>query len=252
MRCLSGGVGRLCVVGAGNGNDLDLAALLGTYREVHLVDIDGAALNFAARSQDVTGHPALHLHGGIDVTGVLDTKGIWWHRGTTIEESDLGALAGRPAGRVAQGLPGGFDLVASTCLLSQLMESAGHALGADHPSFGKVERAIRIGHFRLLARLVAPGGSMVVISEVAASDVLPTLEKVPEEELLALMVRLGRANQHFRWVHPAQLEAVARADPEIRSRVAGVEWVRPWRWTLHGLTYLVSGIIVRFGAIARR
>ena len=35
---------RLCILGAGNTNDLDLAALLSTHREVHLVDIDSESL----------------------------------------------------------------------------------------------------------------------------------------------------------------------------------------------------------------
>ena len=36
--------GRLCVLGAGNCNDLDLASLLQAHREVHLVDLDAVAL----------------------------------------------------------------------------------------------------------------------------------------------------------------------------------------------------------------
>ena len=35
---------RLCLLGAGNLNDLDLTALLGRYREVVLVDLDGDAI----------------------------------------------------------------------------------------------------------------------------------------------------------------------------------------------------------------
>ena len=37
---LATGPGRLCVLGAGNANDLDLATLLEVHREVHLVDLD--------------------------------------------------------------------------------------------------------------------------------------------------------------------------------------------------------------------
>src|SRR5438132_14001730 len=44
---------RLCVVGAGNCNDLDLRWLAGAYGEVHLVDIDPLALDGAVRRQRV-------------------------------------------------------------------------------------------------------------------------------------------------------------------------------------------------------
>src|SRR5438105_15087755 len=42
---------RICVLGAGNCNDLDLAWLAQAYREVHLVDIDPAAIDEAAKRQ---------------------------------------------------------------------------------------------------------------------------------------------------------------------------------------------------------
>src|SRR5438105_5063893 len=45
--------GRLCVLGAGNCNDLDLQWLIDAYREVHLVDLDPAALEGAIRRQKV-------------------------------------------------------------------------------------------------------------------------------------------------------------------------------------------------------
>src|SRR6185295_19591792 len=48
--------GRLCVLGAGNCNDLDLPALLGAYREVHLVDLDEEALNRGVARQGLTSH----------------------------------------------------------------------------------------------------------------------------------------------------------------------------------------------------
>src|SRR6185437_4823832 len=65
------GRSRLCVLGAGNTNDLDLTALLTAHREVHLVDIDSQALALGVARQGVAKHPGLHLHGGVDVTAML-------------------------------------------------------------------------------------------------------------------------------------------------------------------------------------
>src|SRR5262249_19148251 len=77
--------GRLCVLGAGNGNDLDLPALLKAFREVHLVDLDAEALTFGTTFQKVAGHPGLRTH-EIDVAGV-DVRG--WSPGAVISAEDL-------------------------------------------------------------------------------------------------------------------------------------------------------------------
>ena len=47
--------GRLCVLGAGNCNDLDLRRLSERFDEIHLIDLDPAALGEAVRRQGVEG-----------------------------------------------------------------------------------------------------------------------------------------------------------------------------------------------------
>ena len=163
------GRSRLCVLGAGNHNDLDLTALLSAHREVHLVDIDSAALVRGAARQGVANHPRLHLHGGVDVTATL---GILSGR-TPMSElgpADFDAMAAWPASRTALVLPGGFDRVASTCLLSQILETAAHSLGRDHHQLADAQAALRAGHLRLMARLAAPGGEAVLVTDVVSSQ----------------------------------------------------------------------------------
>src|SRR4051794_6391029 len=178
-RLLSGGVtaagGRLGVLGAGNGNDLDLPALLSAHREVHLVDIDAEALALGAARQGVAGHPGLRLHGGVDVTATLGLLSGWASM-SALGPADFDALAAWPASRVAAFLPGGFDRVASTCLLSQVLETAAHTLGRGHRQLAEVQAALLAGHLRLMARLAAPGGEAVLVAEIVSSD---TLAKLP-------------------------------------------------------------------------
>src|SRR5665213_299934 len=64
--------GRICVLGAGNCNDLDLRWLTEVYAEVRLVDIDGNALARGAKFQKVENSPRLQLAGSIDLTGLAD------------------------------------------------------------------------------------------------------------------------------------------------------------------------------------
>jgi len=46
--------------------------------------------------------------------------------------------------------------VASTCVLSQLIEVVIQSVGVAHPRFLELVQAVRIGHLRLLMHLVAP------------------------------------------------------------------------------------------------
>src|SRR3712207_5062684 len=58
--------GRLCVLGAGNCNDLHLPTLLERFDELHLVDIDAAAIANAVKRQGVAGSSGILLHGDAD------------------------------------------------------------------------------------------------------------------------------------------------------------------------------------------
>ncbi|MDB5353078.1 MAG: hypothetical protein JWN86_4325 [Planctomycetota bacterium] len=237
---------RLCVLGAGNANDLDLPALLAAHREVHLVDIDAESLALGAARQGVAGHPGLRLHGGVDVTATLGVLS-GWSPTSAVGRADLDALAAWPVSRAAAVLPGGFDRVASTCLLSQVLETAAHALGRGHRQLADVEAALLAGHLRLMARLAAPGGEAVLVAESVSSDTLAELPSMSPDELAGLQPRLHREGNHFRGMHPQHLLAALRADPSVGPRVASAASLMPWLWRLHARTYLVGGLAFRLG-----
>ncbi|MEO6811653.1 MAG: hypothetical protein ABI353_21280 [Isosphaeraceae bacterium] len=232
------GRSRLCVLGAGNGNDLDLLALLANYREVHVVDLDAKALESAAIGQGVAGHPGLHRHGGVDLTGMIDMLAVWSPL-SAISSNDLEALANWPWMRVAQTLPGPFDVTGSTCLLTQLLDTAAHALGDRHPRLPDVLNAVRVGHLRLLDRLTAPGGRVVLVTDVVSSTTLPALGSLPESTLADLLPRLTREGNFISGVDPSTLLADVRRDPVLSSRSGRLGTVPPWRWQLHERIYLV-------------
>lgn len=237
---------RLCVLGAGNGNDLDLSALLRAHREVHLVDLDPAALADGVARQGVADRPSLRRFGGLDLTGLLGAIAGWSPQ-ATIGPADLAALVDWPSTRVGLALPGPYGLVASTCLLSQLIGNASVSAGEGHPRFADLVRSIRLGHLRLLTRLVAPGGSAVLVTDVISSDALPVLATVTEPELPGLLDRLTRAGGLIHGVNPADILAVLRRDPVLAARVVDLEPVPPWLWRLHARSYLVWAVVCRVG-----
>src|SRR5881275_908124 len=58
--------GHICVLGAGNCNDLDLKWLAQVYREVHLVDLDDVALRSAVERQGLGDSSDIHCHAPVD------------------------------------------------------------------------------------------------------------------------------------------------------------------------------------------
>jgi len=236
--------GRLCVLGAGNCNDLDLPALLKAHRALHLVDLDPEALTRGVNRQGVADHPSLERSGGIELTGMLDVIASW-SPGTTIPPAAIAALAEWPARRVAPILPGPFDIVASTCLLSQLIGNVFPAVGDRHPQFMALVQAIRIGHLRLLAELCAPGGTVVLVTDVVSSDTFPALGSFAGSALPGLLPRLTRERNFINGVNPDVLLSIYRRDPVLAPDVTGLELIAPWIWNLHTRLYLVVAIKYR-------
>jgi hypothetical protein len=235
---------RLCVLGAGNANDLDLPALLAVHREVHLVDIDSQALASGAERQGVAKDLRLRLHGGVDFSAMLGVLSDCTPA-SELGPAEFEAMAAWPASRTAVVVPGGFDLVASTCVLSQILETAAFSLGKDHRQLADARAALLAGHLRLMARLTAPGGEAVLVSEVTSSEMLAELPGLANEEVAGLLTKLRREGDHYRGVHPRQLLAALRSDSSIRPLIVAARELSPWRWRLHDRTYLVGAIAFR-------
>jgi hypothetical protein len=230
--------GRLCVLGSGNCNDLDLGELRNRYREIHLVDLDGEALRAGVARQSAAADASVQSHGDIDVTGVLDRLARWSPR-TAIDDADVAALLDAPLRDVRPCLPGAFDVAASTCLLSQLIASVVDAVGEAHPRFVALVQAVRVAHLRLLCDLVAPDGLGVLISDFVSSESFPPLPTVRADQLPSVLGRLIEQRNFFHGVNPAAIHHVFRADEFLRVRVVELQSRSPWLWDLGARVYAV-------------
>ncbi|WP_040889627.1 hypothetical protein [Zavarzinella formosa] len=238
------GSSRLCVLGAGNCNDLNLGELLAAHGEIHLVDLDGEALQDGIAKQGLADNATVRCHGGIDVTGMLDKLALWTPH-AMIQDSDLTDCTEEPARQIEEVLPGPFDVVASTCLLSQLIDSVVRAVGERHPRFVELMQAVRAGHLRLLSRLIAPGGVGVLITDVVSTVSFLGLDNVPETELPGVLDRLIRERNFFHGVNPSVLVSLFRSDPVLSSQVVALEPLPPWRWDIGPRRYLVFALRMR-------
>jgi hypothetical protein len=136
-------------------------------------------------------------------------------------------------------------VAASTCLLTQIIQCVVRAAGERHPRFVEALRAVRAGHLRLLADLVAPGGTGVLVTDVVSSDSFPALASCDEGSLPAVLNRLVRAGNFFHGANPAALASSLLADPAVAQAVEAVGWAPPWLWDFGPRVYLVCALAFR-------
>ncbi len=232
--------GCLAVLGAGNANDLDLPVLVEAFKQVHLVDLDSEALSKALIGAADT-HPevdsVIRLHGEIDLGGIAELldRIAGTPRDTEIDRLIAAAKHVSPAD-----LDFSCNVVASTCLLTQLMNSAVAAVGEGHPRLLELLDAIRTSHLRLLTDLTAPGGTALLFTDIAFSD------DTPESALPALTARLTREKRFFLGVDPNQVEKQLRSDPHITSRAKTIKRIGFWTWRISkARTFLVYAVAIQ-------
>ena len=231
----------LCVLGAGNCNDLDLQRLAELFGSVHLVDLDGEALSAAVERQGVAGEPSIAIQGGVDLAGVCDELAKFTPSQPP-GDADVERIITAAISNTAPVGPDIFDVVVSTCLLSQLHNAVVKSIGETHPRFLEMLLAVRHGHLRLLTCLVRPGGRGVLVSDFTSSDTTPELPTVPPAELPELLGRVLKQGNFFHGVNPFMLASLFQRDPVIAPLVSDVRLSRPWRWNFGPRVYAVAAI----------
>lgn len=243
-----GPAGRLCVLGAGNCNDLHLPSIAEAFNEVHLVDIDAEALDRAVARQEMDKSPRIHRHGGADLTGIAATLATWPQRRPSGQEIAACIDAARHA--PAPLLPGPFDLALSPCLLSQIVGYAGDVLGREHPRYRDLLLAIRDRHLHMLVELTRPGGDGILVCDMLSSGSLADLITVRTGKLPDLMEKLSHTGQHFTGLAPSSVLAFFQRDMLTAPFLRHVRLLRPWIWSLAPLkkNFLVYAIRFRRSA----
>lgn len=240
---------RLCVLGAGNSNDLDLPALAGAYREVHLVDLDDEALLRGIRRQLPEGEAAIQRHGGLDLTGIGDTlaarSAVADWRPPTGDDPLASAADPGPFG-----LPCPFDVVASVGILSQLIESVTSTVPEGVPWRWPLLFAVRTGHLRLCARLTAPGGHGLLVTDFVSSVTCPGLADIGERDLPDFVSRLAAEGNFFHGLNPLFLPSLFASDPVLRELTCAAKPDGYWLWRQRARCYAVFGLSFRRYATA--
>lgn len=233
----------LCILGAGNCNDLDLPRLTALWSRLRLIDIDLEAMRSGLTHQlGASVPPHLELT-TCDLTGALEHLHELIHTPTSAALARLRhALLQTPA---PTQIPERFSAVASTCILSQLTDLIRHALGPASPHLDPLAGLARLQHLRTLAELTAPGGHLLLLADFVSSDTLPALRHAAEEELPALMNQALSQGNHFIGMNPWHIHRTLTQPPLAPLWAAPPSLSTPWRWNLGPRTYLVTAIQCR-------
>lgn len=140
--------GTALVLGVGNASDLDLPFLASRFREVHLADLDAAALERARARQPADVASRLVLHGDVDLSGLLERLDSWGDAFPAPQE--LGAVAVAAARALVAQL-GVHDVVLSTCILSQLGLPFRRSWVAPASTWANLTAALNAIHLATLA-----------------------------------------------------------------------------------------------------
>ena len=226
----------VCVLGAGNGNDLELGPLTQRFARVHLVDIDADAT-----AEYVAGSPALadrvECHLGIDLSGLVGTEDAGNGR------TPMEPLSAQARAQIARELGGpNHGVVLSTTLLTQLVDSALTA-GSSPPNDLRIALGIREFHLRLMLDLLRPGGTGVLICDLVSSDTWEFLLSDEAEVSADLMGDLVEAGNFFTGANPYAILNWMAADPVFVDQAHDYRCFAPWRWRISDRrAYLVYAI----------
>lgn len=240
---MSAAAGKLCVLGAGNCNDLALGQLAERFSHIDLVDIDEEAITAGVARQAIA---ACHVtaHGGVDVTNVANLISAWMPE-TPAPDEQVDACIATAERAVLPFDAGGYAVAASICLLSQLIEFITLTLGTGHPRFLELVTCVRREHVRQLIDLARPGGAVVLITDVVSSSTVPELATAASTELPTLVGRAIAQRNFFSGVNPFVIKRLLETDDSFAAMLTDIRLSDPWVWDLGPRLYAVCALTAK-------
>ena len=225
-----GSKGRLCILGAGRTTDLDLMDLVNHFSQIDLVDIHPTVTHEALLQRGFDKHPKVKAIGGIDVTGLSNQ---WMRFKKSPSEFNLQQIIDSSRD-VKIGL-GQYDVVASTCLLSQILRNVQECLQATKiPSsvaqdyFPKIIKSIRQSHIELVLQHTLPGSSSVLVTDLTSAEALPEMLEANADLNRLISTEVVKGN-HFPGLNPLAISEALRYEG-IANKLAHSRMSAPWIW----------------------
>ena len=223
------------MIGAGNCQDIDLPALAASFSEIRLIDSDVAAVD-AAVSQlaaDVTSR--IRIFAPFDIAAPLMSLSVFDSHDTAQRSALLEALE---SSALQNEIPVS-DVVVSTCLLSQLIDSASQIAS---PVLLPLIQAIRRGHLARLLSLTSAAGRALLITDLVSSDTVPDLAQTMPAELPKLMFRCLQSGNFFSGLNPAVVQHDIKHIPACVQLCRSSRILPPWHWHLGPRSFAVYAV----------
>ncbi|HKO53902.1 MAG TPA: hypothetical protein VJV79_39615 [Polyangiaceae bacterium] len=236
---------ELCIFGAGDANELELERLAGSFREIHLVDLDGEALARARDRQASAVRQKIVLHERVDASGVLEHLDAWGDRFP--ERAELARVAVEAAQSIVHGLGLTFPALVSSCLLSQLALPFQQAWLTSRANWADLLSTISAIHLATLAGATRSGGRCLLAFDAASSRETPALTEQRGralDELAEFVVETRAAGGLHLRPDPSVLLAQL-SSPGMKSLVDEPRLEQPWLWQFGEDTELVYGLTFR-------
>jgi hypothetical protein len=239
--------GRLCLLGAGNCLDIDIPRLLDRFSQLTLVDIDPIAMDFGIKSQmadrpfdlDRVQCCAMDLCGW---TAVPESVLQSLQSPTPMWQEILSSISTYKA-PIQDSEP--FDVVASMCILSQIMAPA-LTIATNDPTQLSIVVQCRRAHLDLMWKLAGDHGALVLITDFVATDSSPELWYMESNQLADKMMQLIREGNFFSGVNPRIIASEIASHPRVKTGAARVHLHPPWLWKLYDARgYLVAAFTVQ-------
>ena len=220
--------GRICILGAGNCNDTDLKRIAAQFAEIHLVDIDRDAIGNAKARQPEPIFNKIFLHAPLDISGANKSLEEW--RDFKVTQETLLTFPERTANQLISQLPGPFDCVVSSCLISQILLTYTSVMGEQHPLLQAGLITLLVAHLRSLVALTKSGGKALWITDVSSNQIAPLSRSTPRKSGIELLHVLAANQQIFTYLDPRLIRDLAQQDPDIYSRGAIEDSLKAWLW----------------------
>ncbi|MEO8902066.1 MAG: hypothetical protein ABI488_09370 [Polyangiaceae bacterium] len=233
---------ELCVLGAGNCDDLELEQLSAWFSHIHLADLDAEALERARDRQSSAVRAKLHLHGELDFSGLIEHLDDWGEQFP--ERAELGRAALMAAQGIVHSLGQNFPAVVSTCVLSQLATPFQRSWITSRSNWGELLSAINAVHLATLAGATRSGGRGLLIFDTSSSKDTPALgaqHGKTSDQLEAFIDGALNDGSLYLKHQPQQLLAQL-SSPGLNSMVADARIGAPWLWRLGQDTQLVYSL----------
>jgi hypothetical protein len=233
----------LCVLGAGNCDDLDLPWLVHLFGEVHLTDLDESALARGVRRVDAGVARRLVIHGGIDLSGLLASVESW---GDHFPDRDgWQALEAEGLTEIRRGFRRDFDVVLSDCIVSQLCVSFYRLLVARPSEWRDLMESVARIHVGTMITLLRPGGTGVLIGDFPARDPGPGHGPVRSPSWDALAPALASVRDGVSLLRKPDFLMRLLATPPFAALIEPPRRTEPWSWTQAGSESIAYGILFR-------